>query len=87
MEKKTKDGRGWIKRYFELERTQVNIYAAKGGKFKETFNLHGVPIAMNPDNPRTVIIKTEEREWNLRAETPEIASEWFFALKLRGQAR
>ena len=81
MEKKTSNGKRWQKKHFELERGQLHYYEARGQKYADTIKLHQVPIEIDPSDPKVVIIKTETRDFYVRAESAESASAWYSALK------
>ena len=81
LEKRTKDGRRWQKKHFELERGQLHYYESKGQKYADTIRLHEAPIELDQTDPKVVIIKGETRAFHLRAESTESASAWYSALK------
>lgn len=81
LEKRTKDGRKWQKKYFELERGQLHYYEGKGGKYSDTIKLQDVPIEIDPADPKILIIKSEHRFFYLRADSTASASDWFSAMK------
>ena len=69
LEKRTKDGKSWDKRYFELERSQLHYYLGKGQKYRDTIRLYGVPVKLSAEDPRVLLIETESRTWYLKAES------------------
>lgn len=83
MEKRTKDGRKWQKKYFELERGQLHYYEARGRgqKYSDTIRLHELPIEIDPTDPKVITIRAEGRVFNFRAESATSASAWFSALR------
>ena len=85
MEKLTKDGKKWKKRYFELEVSNLHYYEGKGQKYGDTIKLYCVPVKLSPDDRRVVIIETEKRVWSLRADSESLADEWLTALKMHSQ--
>lgn len=85
LEKRTKDGKRWEKRYFEVERSQLHYYLGKGQKYRDTIRLYGVPVKLSSEDPRVLLIETENRLWHLKAETNEVANDWLTALKLHAQ--
>ena len=87
LEKRTKDGKRWEKRYFELERSQLHYYLGKGQKYRDTIRLYGIPVKLSAEDPRVLLIEAEARTWHLKAETNEVAKDWFTALKLHTQAK
>ena len=87
LEKRTKDGKRWEKRYFELERSQLHYYLGKGQKYRDTIRLYGVPVKLSPEDPRILLIETDSRTWYLKAESSELAADWLTALKLHTQAQ
>ena len=87
LEKRTKDGKSWDKRYFELERSQLHYYLGKGQKYRDTIRLYGVPVKLSAEDPRVLLIETESRTWYLKAESSELAADWLTALKLHTQAQ
>ncbi|XP_022802689.1 uncharacterized protein LOC111340162 isoform X4 [Stylophora pistillata] len=68
----------WDNRYFELTDTgYLNYYKkADGGKPINSIYLRGCPLEIDPNDPLVILIKTEEREWNLKAVTAEEACAW-----------
>lgn len=86
LEKQTKDGRRWQKRFFELEAGKLHYYESKGGKYGDTIRMSSTtPVSINTSDTRVIEIKTESRVWCLRAESETAASEWLTALKLHCQ--
>lgn len=85
LEKQTKDGRRWQKRFFELEAGKLHYYESKGGKYSDTIRLTSTtPVTIGSDK-RIIEITTEARVWCLRAESEVAASEWLSALKVHCQ--
>ena len=85
LEKQTKDGRRWQKRFFELEAGKLHYYESKGGKYSDTIRLTSTtPVNIGSDK-RIIEIRTEARVWCLRAESEVSASEWFSTLKTHSQ--
>lgn len=68
----------WDNRYFELTDTgYLNYYKkADGGKPINSIYLRGCPLEIDPNDPLIVLIKTDDREWSLRAATAEEAYAW-----------
>lgn len=85
MEKRTKDGKKWQKKHFELERGQLHYYEGKGQKYADTIRLHNIPIEIDSSDPKIMIIKAESRVFHLRAESAASASSWCTALKNHSQ--
>ena len=88
LDKQTQDRKRWKKRYFELERSQLHYYENRGKKgYGDTIRLYSnVPIKISPSDSKVILIETDTRVWNLRAESEKVASEWLTALKLHSQA-
>lgn len=85
LEKQTKDGRRWQKRFFELEAGKLHYYESKGGKYSDTIRLtNTTPVNIGSDK-RIIEIRTEARVWCLRAESEASALEWFSTLKTHSQ--
>lgn len=80
LEKLTKDGNKWGKRYFELENSKLHYYNSKGQKYCDTIRLYNVPIKLDQNDPRIIIVSAESRVWHLRAQSELEASEWLQAL-------
>lgn len=85
LEKQTKDGRRWQKRFFELEAGKLHYYESKGGKYSDTIRLTSTTPVNTGSDKRVIEIRTEARVWCLRAESEATASEWFLALKIHCQ--
>lgn len=68
----------WDNRYFELTDTgYLNYYKkADGGKPINSIYLRGCPLEIDPNDPLIVLIKTDDRDWSLRAATTEEACAW-----------
>lgn len=68
----------WDNRYFELTDTgYLNYYKkADGGKPINSIYLRGCPLEIDPNDPLIVLIKTDDRDWSLRAATAEEACAW-----------
>jgi len=68
----------WDNRYFELTDTgYLNYYKkADGGKPINSIYLRGCPLEIDPNDPLIVLIKTDDRDWSLRAATAEEAYAW-----------
>lgn len=81
LEKQTKDGRRWQKRFFELEAGKLHYYESKGGKYSDTIRLAITTPVNTGTDTRVIEIRTESRVWCLRAESDIVASEWVSALK------
>ena len=87
MEKRTKDGKKWQKRRFELERGQLHYYDDKAkSKYSDTIKLFEVPVEIDPSDPKVVVIKADSRDFYLRADSAESASMWYSALKSHSKA-
>ena len=87
MDKRSKDGKRWDRRSFELERSQLHYYR-KGQKYGDTIRLYGgIPITISPEDSRIIVIETDTRTWHFKADTPELAAEWLSALKLHSQVQ
>ena len=82
LDKLTKDGNKWQRRYFELENSKLHYYNSKGQKYCDTIRLYNVPIKRDQNDPRVIIVSAESRVWNLRAQTELEASEWLQALNI-----
>ena len=80
LEKLTKDGNKWGKRYFELENSKLHYYNSKGQKYCDTIRLYNVPIKLDQSDARVIIVSAESRVWHLRAQSELEASEWLHAL-------
>ena len=85
LEKQTKDGRRWQKRFFELEAGKLHYYENKGGKYSDTIRLTNTTPVNTGSDKRVIEITTEARVWSLRAESEATASEWISALKIHCQ--
>lgn len=87
LEKQTHDKRKWKRRYFELESGKLHYYERnKGNKgYCDTIRLANVPIKISPGDSRVLLIETDTRVWNLKAESGQLALEWLTALKLHSQ--
>ncbi len=81
LEKRTRDGRRWQKKHFELERGQLHYYEGKGQRYADTIRLQETPIEIDQTDPKIIIIKGETRAFYLRAESTESATAWFSAIK------
>ena len=85
LEKQTRDGRKWQKRHCELERGQLHLHYAEGKgqkkKFADTIVVKDIPIEIDPNDPKVLVVKAESRVFKFRAESPENAASWFSALK------
>ncbi|XP_074617282.1 uncharacterized protein LOC141876525 isoform X2 [Acropora palmata] len=72
----------WDNRYFELTDTG-NLYyykKADGGKPINSIYLKGCPVNIDPNDASVLIVKTEDRDWNLKAVNFEEACAWRDAL-------
>ena len=72
----------WDNRYFELTDTGHLYYYKKAGERKpiKSIYLKGCPVEINPNDASVLIVKTEERDWNLKAVDFEEACAWRDAL-------
>ena len=87
LEKRTRDGRKWNRRYFELERGQLHYYQDQGRKYGDTIRLYrGIPLVTDETDARVFTIGTEGRTWVFRAETLQLALEWVTSLRAHCQA-
>lgn len=70
--------RKWDHRYFELTDTGYLYYFKKpdGGKPINSIYLKGCPVEMDPNDACVFIVKTEERDWHLKAVNFEEAWVW-----------
>jgi len=50
--KRTKEGKSWDKRYFELECSQLHYYLGKRPRYRDTIRLYGVPVKLSAEDPR-----------------------------------
>ena len=83
LEKRSRDGKRWDRRYFELERGQLHYYRGKGQKYGDTIRIYGSDsIYLSFEDLKVIVVETESRTWYFRAETAGQASEWLNALKL-----
>ena len=83
LEKLTKDGKKWKKRYFELEASNLHYY--EGKKYCDSIKLYCVPIKLSSDDHKVVMIETDKRVWSLRAESESAADDWITALQMHSQ--
>ncbi|KAL9974456.1 hypothetical protein ACROYT_G011488 [Oculina patagonica] len=72
----------WDNRYFELSDTGYLYYYKKpdGGKPINSIYLRGCPVEIDPNDPCVVLVKTDERDWSLKAVNAEEACVWKDAL-------
>ena len=72
----------WDNRYFELTDTGYLHYYKKpdGGKPINSIYLRGCPVEIDQNDSCIIIVKSEERDWNLKAVNPGEASAWKDAL-------
>lgn len=72
----------WDNRYFELTDTGHLYYYKKadGGKPINSIYLKGCPVNIDPNDASVLIVKTEDRDWNLKAVNFEEACAWRDAL-------
>ena len=72
----------WDNRYFELTETGYLYYYKKpdGGKPINSIYLRGCPVEIDQSDSCIIIVKSEERDWNLKAVNPGEASAWKDAL-------
>ena len=72
----------WDNRYFELTETGYLYYYKKpdGGKPINSIYLRGCPVEIDQNDSCIIIVKSEERDWNLKAVNPGEASAWKDAL-------
>eukprot|EP00112_Aurelia_sp_Birch-Aquarium-sp1_P016065 Seg3607.1 transcript_id=Seg3607.1/GoldUCD/mRNA.D3Y31 product=Formin-H protein_id=Seg3607.1/GoldUCD/D3Y31 len=67
----------WDKRYFEVTSSGYLYYYKKAhGKPVGSIYLRGCPVRQEFENPEVICIESEDRDWQLRAETPQDAKEW-----------
>ena len=67
----------WDKRYFEVTSSGYLYYYKKAhGKPVGSIYLRGCPVRQEFENPEVICIESEDRDWQLRAETPKDAKEW-----------
>ncbi len=85
LEKLTKDGKRWNKRYFELESSSLHYYEGKGQKYGDTIKMYCVPVKQSPTDRKVLLIETGKRVWSLRAENESVADEWLQALMMHSQ--
>ena len=73
----------WDNRYFELADTGHLYYYKKadGGKPINSIYLKGCPVEIDSIDASVLIVKTEERDWNLKAVNIEEARAWRDALR------
>lgn len=72
----------WDNRYFELTETGYLYYYKKpdGGKPINSIYLRGCPVETDQNDSCIIIVKSEERDWNLKAVNAGEASAWKDAL-------
>ena len=72
----------WDNRYFELTETGYLYYYKKpdGGKPINSIYLRGCPVEIDQNDSCIIIVKSDERDWNLKAVNPGEASAWKDAL-------
>ena len=69
----------WDSRYFELAETgHLNYYKKPDGKVINQIYLRGCPVEISDTDPGIIVIKTDEREWQLRAASSEEAQTWYY---------
>ena len=68
----------WDNRYFEVTEAGYLYYYKKpdGGKPINSIYLRGCPVEVDQTDPCVIIVKTEERDWNLKAVNSEEACAW-----------
>ena len=73
----------WDNRYFELTDTGHLYYYKKAdrGKPINSIYLKGCPVEIDSIDASVLIVKTEERDWNLKAVNIEEARAWRDALR------
>ncbi|XP_048577123.1 formin-like protein 6 isoform X2 [Nematostella vectensis] len=71
----------WDNRYFELtDSGHLHYYKKPDSKIINTIYLRGCPVEMDDEDPAVVIVRTEEREWRLKAVDEVEAQVWREAL-------
>ena len=67
----------WDKRYFEVTSSGYLLYSKKENtKPVGSIYLRGCPIQQEFEHPTVIHIESEERDWQLRAETAKEAKQW-----------
>lgn len=68
----------WDHRYFELTNAGYLYYYKKsdGGKPLNSIYLRGCPVQIDANDPCVVVVKTDERDWSLKAVNSEEARAW-----------
>ena len=68
----------WDNRYFELTDTGYLYYYKKpdGGKPINSIYLRGCPVEIDPSDSCVVLVKTDDRDWSLKAVNAEEACAW-----------
>lgn len=69
----------WDQRYFELTETgYLNYYKKPEGKVINQIYLRGCPVEIRKADPCIVVIKTDDRDWQLKAVSSDEAQIWFY---------
>ena len=67
----------WDNRYFELaEGGHLHYYKKADGKVINTIYLKGCPVTLDDQDPTIVRVKTDDREWSLKASSTDEAKDW-----------
>jgi len=48
--------------------------------------MYCVPVKQSPDDKRVIILETDKRVWQLKAESESLAEEWVTVMKLHSGA-
>jgi hypothetical protein len=67
----------WNTRFFELSETgYLHYYKKKDGKCMGSIYLRGCPISIDVNDSHIIVLESEGRVWQLKADSPIIAQEW-----------
>ena len=75
----------WIKRYLELDATQLQWYKGKGGKYVNHISLPGCEVTL--DAPKVVGVQTSDATWSILCPSSEIAEKLKNAIANRSSGK
>lgn len=72
----------WDTRFFELSDTgYLHYYKKQDGKCMGSIYLRGCPLSISEIDSRVLVLESEGRVWQLKADTPELSREWLHLLE------
>ena len=75
----------WIKRYIELDATQLQWYKSKGGRYVNHISLPGCKVTL--DAPTVVGVQTSDASWSILCPTSEVAEKLKNAIANRSSGK